>query len=58
VSTAVEALRTAMVAGDVEGVAGVHAPEAVLDASLPGGRRRHAGRAAVAARGGGTAPAR
>jgi hypothetical protein len=49
VSGALDALRAAMASGDVEALAPAYARNAVLDASLPGGRARHDGRAAIAA---------
>jgi len=47
-STALDALRRAVERGDVEALAPGYGRNAELDASLPGGRRRHQGRAAIA----------
>jgi hypothetical protein len=47
-STALDALREAVERGDVAGLAPAYARNAELDAALPGGRRRHHGRAAIA----------
>jgi hypothetical protein len=49
VSGALDALRAAMATGDVEALAPAYARNAVLEASLPGGRVRRAGRAAIVA---------
>jgi hypothetical protein len=49
VSGALEALRSAMATGDVDALAPAYARNAVLEASLPGGRVRRDGRAATAA---------
>jgi hypothetical protein len=49
VSGALEALRSAMATGDVDALAPAYARNAVLEASLPGGRVRRDGRAAIAA---------
>ncbi len=48
-SGALDALRAAMASGDVEALAPAYARNAVLDASLPGGRARHDGRATIVA---------
>lgn len=48
-SGALEALRAAMASGDVDALAPGYARNAVLEASLPGGRVRRDGRAAIAA---------
>ena len=50
-SGALDALRAAMATGDVDALARTYARNAVLQASLPGGRVRRDGR-------GGTAPGR
>lgn len=47
-STALDALRRALEQGDIDGLAPGYGRNAELDASLPGGRRRHQGRAAIA----------
>ena len=47
-SGALDALRAAMATGDVEALAPAYARNAVLEASLPGGRVRRDGRAAIA----------
>jgi hypothetical protein len=49
VSGALDALRAAMATGDVDALAPAYARNAVLEASLPGGRLRRDGRAAIAA---------
>jgi hypothetical protein len=49
VSGALDALRAAMMTGDVDALAPAYARNAVLEASLPGGRVRRDGRAAIAA---------
>jgi hypothetical protein len=49
VSGALEALRAAMATGDVDALARTYARNAVLSASLPGGRVRRDGRAAIVA---------
>jgi hypothetical protein len=49
VSGALDALRAAMASGDVDALAPAYARNAVLEASLPGGRVRRDGRAAIAA---------
>jgi hypothetical protein len=49
VSGALDALRAAMATGDVDALAPAYARNAVLEASLPGGRVRRDGRAAIAA---------
>jgi hypothetical protein len=49
VSGALDALRTAMTTGDVDALAPAYARNAVLEASLPGGRVRRDGRDAIAA---------
>jgi hypothetical protein len=49
VSTALDALRRALQDGAVDALAPGYARNAVLDASLPGGRRRHDGRPAIVA---------
>jgi hypothetical protein len=49
VSGALDALRAAMVTGDVDALAPAYARNAVLEASLPGGRVRRDGRDAIAA---------
>lgn len=46
-STALDALRRALERGDIEALAPGYGRNAELDASLPGGRRRHQGRAAI-----------
>jgi hypothetical protein len=48
-SGALEALRAAMTTGNVAALAPAYARNAVLEASLPGGRRRRDGRDAIAA---------
>jgi hypothetical protein len=48
-STALDALRRAVEQGDVEALAPGYGRNAELDTSLPGGRRRHQGRAAIVA---------
>ncbi|MDX6655923.1 MAG: hypothetical protein QOH62_716 [Solirubrobacteraceae bacterium] len=48
-STALDVLRRALQEGAVDALAPGYARNAVLDASLPGGRRRHDGRAAIMA---------
>jgi hypothetical protein len=48
VSGALDALRSAMATGDVDALAPAYARNAVLEASLPGGRVRRDGRAAIA----------
>ena len=48
-SGALDALRAAMATGDVEALARTYARNAVLEASLPGGRVRRDGRAAIVA---------
>ena len=48
-SGALDALRAAMASGDVEGLARSYARNAVLQASLPGGRVRRDGRPAIVA---------
>jgi hypothetical protein len=47
--SALDALRAAMATGDVDALASAYARNAVLEASLPGGRVRRDGRAAIAA---------
>jgi hypothetical protein len=49
VSGALDALRAAMASGDIDALAPAYARNAVLEASLPGGRLRRDGRAAIAA---------
>jgi hypothetical protein len=49
VSGALDALRAAMATGDVDALARTYARNAVLQASLPGGRVRRDGRAAIVA---------
>jgi hypothetical protein len=49
VSGALDALRAAMATGDVDALARTYARNAVLSASLPGGRVRRDGRAAIVA---------
>jgi hypothetical protein len=49
VSGALDALRAAMASGDVDALARTYARNAVLSASLPGGRVRRDGRAAIVA---------
>jgi hypothetical protein len=49
VSGALDALRAAMTTGDVDALARTYARNAVLQASLPGGRVRRDGRAAIVA---------
>jgi hypothetical protein len=49
VSGALDALRAAMTTGDVDALAPAYARNAVLEASLPGGRVRRDGRDAIAA---------
>jgi hypothetical protein len=46
-STALDALRRAVEGGDVEALGPAYGRNAALDASLPGGRRRHQGRASI-----------
>ena len=48
-SGALDALRAAMATGDVDALAPAYARNAVLEASLPGGRVRRDGRDAIAA---------
>ena len=48
-SGALDALRTAMTTGDIDALAPAYARNAVLEASLPGGRVRRDGRDAIAA---------
>jgi hypothetical protein len=49
VSTALDVLRRALQEGATDALGSAYARNAVLDASLPGGRRRHDGRSAIVA---------